>query len=193
MIDLSKSKHYYLNKLLSLIAPPKQATYRDTLLLFTDVEKEYELIFPNDYKELIAYYGCGTYCDTIFIKNPFGDKSLFKSHFRRINLYHAMLGFPLQYKSTRFPIFPEINGLLEIGCDDNGNVLMWKIENNSQIWPLYFFDDYMQNESVYYMPITEFLYKWIIGELHPACLEACRHVDDPLIPCERSPLFLPDK
>ncbi|MDR2169104.1 MAG: SMI1/KNR4 family protein [Planctomycetaceae bacterium] len=193
MIDLPKSKHYYLNKLLSLITPPKQTTYRNTLLLFADIEKEYKLIFPNDYKELIAYYGCGTFCNTLFIENPFGDDSLFKGHFRRIEFYQTMLGFPLQSKETRFPIFPEINGLLEIGYNDNGNILMWKIENNSKIWPLYFFDDYMQNESVYYMQITEFLYRWLIGELRPACLEACRHVDVPLIPRERYPLFLPDK
>jgi hypothetical protein len=193
MKDLPKSKHYYLNKLLSLIVPPKQTTYQNTLLLFADIEKEYKLIFPDDYKELIAYYGCGTFCKTIFIENPFGNKSLFQEHFRRMEFYQTMLGFPLQYKSTRFPIFPETNGLLEIGGDDNANVLMWKIENHSKIWPIYFFDDYMQNESVYYMPITEFLYRWIIGELHPACLEACRHIDTPLKPCERHPLFLPDK
>jgi hypothetical protein len=194
MKDLPKSKHYYLNKLFSLISPPEQTTYKNTLPLFADIEKKYKLIFPDDYKEMITCYGSGTFANTLYIESPFGNKSLFRAHFKRIEFYQTMLkGFPVQHKHTRFPIFPEINGLIEIGGDDNADVLMWKIESDLEIWPLYFFDDYMQNESVYNMPITEFLYRWIIGELRPACLEGGIYASDSSIPCERHPLFLPDQ
>jgi hypothetical protein len=188
------TKYPYVQKILQLIPPPASTLYKVTDQSFLEVEKQYKIVFPNDYKEILSIYGSGTFCDTLYIASPFGTNSLFDSHFKRIEFYHTMLkGFPVQEDKPRFPIFPEPGGLLEIGGDDNANVLMWKIDYTHNTWPLYFFDDYMLDETVYCMPISEFLFKWIIGEIRPACLEGTLHENESIIPYERIPLFRPDK
>jgi hypothetical protein len=187
-------KHPYVQKLLNLIPPPVPSQTKIADQSFSEIEKQYKIVFPNDYKEILLIYGSGTFCDTLYLASPLGENSLFDSHFKRTEFYHTMLkGFPVQEDKPRYPIFPEPGGLLEIGGDDNANVLMWKIDNTHNIWPLYFFDDYMLNETVYDIPISEFLFKWIIGELRPTCLEGTLHENEPIIPYERTPLFQPDK
>lgn len=182
----------YLHKLKELIPPNDIKSFPGNEQIAKEVESQFHLALPSDYKELIHCFGSGIYGKVVYVSSYYGRISIFEQQESRREFLNAMLkGFPVQEETLKYPIFPDKGGLLIAGGDENANNLMWLTEGPPDKWPLIYFDDYMCNESIYNMPITEFLYRWLIGELRPLCLEGALHEGEPEIPCERIPIFCP--
>lgn len=92
---------------------------------------------PEEYKEIVATYGTGSFDGFLWILTPF-------SRNKHLNLldrlpvareaYASMLPLPTEYQ--RFPFFPQPGGLLPFGVSDNGDTLYWQTGAGGQQWPI---------------------------------------------------------
>jgi len=149
------------------------------------VERELGTALPEDYCELIAFYGSGGFCGTFSIASSFGGKRGLKSkHDMRTEFFRGMLS---SYGDSRISVYPDKGGILYFGGDEYTNSLTWLTEGEPDEWPLVWFDDHMSQYEVFNMGIVEFLLEWTSGRVTPKVHKGL--FDKP--PLERRPLFRP--
>lgn len=129
-------------------------------------EKQMDINFPDDYKNIINYYGTGGIANFLWFLNPFEQDF-------NVNFSHKMTEMLDAYNESKnkhpneFPFltYPNKNGLLPWAYTDNGDELYWKMEDKASDWKIIIYEARSTNYYVYEMSISEFLYKLIINEV----------------------------
>ena len=93
------------------------------------------LKLPADYRKFIDTYGSGLFADFYMVYNPFASSEL-------INLIvcvNRVCGYNRTSQTSNpsrfpYPYFPEPNGLLPWGRDENGNDYFWLRKGSPATW-----------------------------------------------------------
>lgn len=143
-----------IKELLALVPPPKDPL--DTHGDWSAVEVVVDLMYPSDFKELIARYGSGRFFfdGHLEVFNPFTISGL-----ARIKTVEK------QFRAGRdggsgssLPIHPEKDGLFPWGSDENGNRYAWLTKGKSDKWPVIFLGHGYEEQPIQFRTdITGFL------------------------------------
>ncbi len=132
----------------------------DEAVDWESAEKEYGIIFPEDYKELIEKHGAGSINECLTIFSPFCKNQYLNIHYQYKAMkkaYFAMKkSFPTDFQ---YQFYENGKGLFPWAMTGFGDELYWNYtEGNIEIvvYPYSGGDD---DSRVFHMTITEFLYK----------------------------------
>lgn len=124
-----------LTELKKLVPPPNKPFEVGTLDGWKQVEEKLNLRLPKDYREFIFTYGSGLFAGFYRIYNPFA-KSEYTSLYKCVNTIcnqdqRSQRLFPDRFP---YPFYPEPNGLVPWGNDENGNDYFWLSEGPPTKW-----------------------------------------------------------
>lgn len=161
-----------IQHLIAIIPPPPNPVFAGSPEDWPAIEEEAGISLPTDYKQLINLYGFGYFGGYICPLNPFLPLT------PPLNLYHlqsvmADLNASKQYVGSNqaegippLPIFPEANGLLAWGVDDNRGLQGWLTSGDNTVWPLLILDyDWSEEYLTFSMSVTEFLMNWMTNKI----------------------------
>lgn len=157
----------YLELLKKVLIKPSVTYNTGTDNMWNNFEREERIVFPQDYKEIINYYGTGGIGNFIWLLTPFDND-------KNVNFVHKMYLMLDSYKESKskFPedfkynIFPEKKGLLPWGYTDNGDELYWETDDNFENWKVVIYESRSANYFYYEMGLSEFLYKLICNQIN---------------------------
>lgn len=124
-----------IGKLLALVPPP--ARRKNALGDWKEIEREFGLELPQDYKEFIEHYGSGVLCASIRIWSPFEflkhpkHKGPRRGWIHLTGIYTDWQGKPV---GLPYPVFPEISGLLPWGVYADVDALAWYTKGEPKEW-----------------------------------------------------------
>ncbi|MCR9234543.1 MAG: pentapeptide repeat-containing protein [bacterium] len=117
-----------LDELLTLIPPPVKPAH--TAGDWAKIETELGVVFPDDFKHLIASYGSGRFFNDLNIFNPLTSQGR-----ESITTSLEMLEDLREACEYLWPIHPEEAGILPWGDDSNGNYFCWLAGGEPNDWP----------------------------------------------------------
>jgi len=149
-----------LKDLAALITPPAAPFATGSDLEWEKFQTNNAIELPMDYRELISKYGAGDYLNFLGVLSPFAPKAgLLASHASESQFYRAL--------QKVFPVYPDDQGLLCVGADENGDKLFWLTGGVPDSWPVVFFsNDFIEFER-YDHNLTTFLVRWLRGDIEP--------------------------
>ena len=142
--------------------------------MWNKFQEKVDVVFPDDYKMIINYYGTGGIDNFLWFLTPFElDEN--------VNYICQMNKMLDAYKESKymfhddFPyrIFPDKNGLLPWGYTDNGDELYWKTSDKHSDWEIVIYESRSVEYYHYKMGIAEFLYKLICKEIECDVFTGC--------------------
>src|SRR5262249_54774047 len=124
-----------LAKLKKLIRPPDRPSEIGSLEHWRAVEGQLGTSLPRDYREFISTYGTGVFAHFYCVYSPF-SKNKHLSLLRCAELVcrynrQSREEFPERFP---YPYFPEPDGLLPWGVDENGNDYFWLTQGAPSNW-----------------------------------------------------------
>jgi SMI1-KNR4 cell-wall len=137
-----------LAALCALAAPPTSPFAAGSTEKWSEQEREHGIVLPDDYREYIDLYGAGAFYGCLAINSPFSERNnLWQYHWQYRDYFVSL--------QKQFPVFPEENGILAVGGDDNGDVLFWHTKGTPNTWSMVYTDfiDHVE----YHCGIVEFL------------------------------------
>ena len=158
-----------LEKLIVVAPPPSVKRGTGTSAQWKQLEQEFNLIFPDDFKQLIQTYGAGRFAGFFGIANPFyapsGDISFQEFvHLRTRDIAAAKASHPRT--AVSLPVYPEHGGLFPWGYTDNGETMCWLTEGDSSKWPTICLEiGYLNNFDRFELSIVEFIEKWLTAQI----------------------------
>jgi hypothetical protein len=159
-----------IEDLVSFIPPPAEPI--DGEGDWSVPEREFGIVFPADFKELIRRYGTGRFCGSLRIANPLRPWGRDIIH-DDLSRYRELRGAA----EIRLRLFPEEPGLLPWGSDSNGHLYCWWTQGPSDGWTVaqLAHGDEEDFETVP-GPITSFLVRFIQNE-YPKMLAGNRFLE----------------
>jgi hypothetical protein len=148
-----------IEDLIAFISPPDMPT--DGTGDWSIAEKEFGIVFPSDFKELIRRYGTGEFYSDLYILNPLREWGRDKirndlDRYRQLRdacEFHTLI------------LHPECPGLLPWGGDSNGHLYCWWTDGPSDYWgTVQVFHGYEDEIEVVPGPITDYLIRFIHNE-----------------------------
>lgn len=156
----------YFTLLKKVLLKPNITYHTGTDEMWKEFENKEGIIFPQDYKEIINYYGTGGIGKFLWFLTPFETDEnvnyIYKMKVMSDAYRHSKLKFPEDFKHN---IFPENKGLLPWGFTDNGDELYWETGNKFEDWKIIIYESRSSDYFEYEMSLCEFLYKLICGEI----------------------------
>lgn len=129
-----------------------------------EVEKELEIIFPEDYKMFIDSYGEGGINEFLWILSPFSENPNLNSIKKFKLMKEAYLSMKSEFSNQfTFNFYSEKNGLFPWGITDNGDELFWNFKGNV-LEVVVLESRYARNMS-FIMGMEEFLCKLLKKEI----------------------------
>jgi hypothetical protein len=129
-----------LQRLMNLVPPPAAPVAPGSSDAWKQVEQEMGTPLPQDFKDYTQVYGAGQWADFFGVMNPFylwkhpeaskSWKAWFEKRFEGFS--ELQKEYP-RYQAP-FRVFPEPNGVLAFGYDDNGGTLCWQTSGNPDSW-----------------------------------------------------------
>ena len=157
----------YLELLKKVLIKPSTTYHTGTGKMWNDFENEERIAFPQDYKEIINYYGTGGIGNFLWLLTPFETDENVNYNYKMklmLNSYtESKLKFPEDFKHN---VFPEKKGLLPWGYTDNGDELYWETDDKFEDWKIVIYESRSANFFYYEMGLSEFLYKLICKEIN---------------------------
>ena len=180
-----------MNPLFDLITAPPKPVEIGTSKSWKEAEAFLGVPLPSDYKDLIDYYGTGSFGGQIMVYSPF-------TQIEYLNLFYALdtlqqadrqtrkLGDPSWTAVKPFAYFPALKGLLPWGCTSNlRQVFFWQVKGAPAKWETVFYNLRSGEYEVWKYPLTEFLYRLFTRQIESVLLPE----DFP--PTENSITFIP--
>jgi len=161
-----------LAQIQALAPPPNNPAFAGTPDQWNEVEQWIGTVLPQDYKELINLYGCGSFGGRVCLLSPFIKISSRWSHFslfRGIQALSAIEPFQRESPDTcqPFPVYPALGGLLPWGvfCSDAA-MQCWRTQGKPDAWPTIVLDsDWSEEYFEYATSATGFLVGWLTGKI----------------------------
>lgn len=152
----------YINKLITILKPPEKIYNRGSDQDWISFQKNYNCIFPSDYKVFIDTYGTGSINNFLWILTPYESNkeiNIFqKAEVMQLSYNYMKDMFPGEFK---YSIYPEEGGLLPWSYTDNGDELYFDLLNESIV----VIEARYSNFYEYKMGMIEFLYKLFTKEI----------------------------
>jgi hypothetical protein len=175
-----------ITRLKQLVLPPtKPADVRD-LDEWRSTEEKLGLMLPGDYRDFIFTYGTGLFARFFRVYNPFatGPMALFSSvqetcEWRR----QTKKDFP---DRVPYPIYPERQGILPWGNDENGHDYYWFTKGAPDDWTVLSDNVRGSGFAEHECSMTEYLLGVLLGRIKPLaedCFTKEDHVFKPFA-CE---------
>jgi hypothetical protein len=158
-----------IERLMAVAPPPKTKKGSGIRDQWDELERIFNLKFPNDFKELIATYGAGRFANFFGVANPFytsaGDITFQEFvQLRTRDINEAKVSYPKT--AVHLSVYPEKNGLFPWGYTDNGETMCWLTEGDSSHWPVICLEvGYLNNYDRFDLSIVEFIGKWLTNEI----------------------------
>jgi hypothetical protein len=150
-----------LDELVRLAPPPPSPV--DGLGDWAAAETALGLALPSDFKDLIARYGRGEFCDLVFLYPPFGECTLQGYGIDILRDEREIRDeFPEDYP---YPLHPEPGGLLVWGGTGNGQRLCWLTEGSPEEWPVVVWSPRGGDYERYAPGAVAFLVGWLSGRV----------------------------
>lgn len=134
--------------------------------MWESVERKEGIVFPNDYKKFINYYGTGGIDNYFWILTPF-EKDENINFIMKCNI---MLDSYMKLKDL-FPedyvydVFPNEKGILPCAYAENGDEVYWLTSRNIEEWEIILYDATYSAFRHYKMGFVEFMYKILSEEI----------------------------
>ncbi|MCC7420475.1 MAG: hypothetical protein IT428_09350 [Planctomycetaceae bacterium] len=143
---LHEVMHPNARQLIELLPPPESPRY--AVGDWSEVERHLGTALPQDFKDLTEAYGAVSFCQSFWLHTPF--------YFIGESAYVPLLSSPTPYRSllmsrlpeidavvdgranVPYPDFPQTNGLLPIGANDNGDILAWITSGLPEHWGVFY-------------------------------------------------------
>lgn len=142
-----------LARLKRLVAPPESPAEVGTLQQWQDLERSLGAELPRDYREFVFTYGTGLFAGFYRVHNPFASSqwmALLTSVTRVCDCNReSQKEFPERFPH---PYFPEKNGLLPWGNDENGNDYFWLTQGQPDEWQVV--EDEVRGDGIKAHPFT---------------------------------------
>lgn len=147
-----------ISKLIHILVPPSSPKEIPSNSTFVNLETKTTKL-PDDYKAFLELYGTGSIDDFIWIFNPASNNV----NLNFINQMEVQLNAlrELQNQCTalnKYLIYPEPSGLLPFGITDNGDLLLWKTDINSEKWNIILIDSRMSQVEEFNDNFSDFLF-----------------------------------
>lgn len=178
-----------IDELKMIAPPPKLKNGAGSPAQWRQLEEEFALTFPDDYKELIATYGAGRFVNFFGIVNPFYTctNDIAFAEFIRLrtaDMARAKASYPK--RAVSLPVYPQKGGLFPWGYTDNGETICWLTEGDKGRWPIICLEvGYLNNYDIFRLSIIQFIAKWLTNKISVPTLTPPDFY--PL----RSPIFVP--
>src|SRR5579863_5757225 len=120
-----------------IMPPPANPSLGGTLPAWPAIEKQLGPL-PGEYKEFIETYGLGKIDDFVILYSPnAADRYLNLLTRGPIDL-DALRELKTKHgdREVPYPLYPDPNGLLPFGIDENGDGLYWLTEGDPDRWPI---------------------------------------------------------
>ncbi|MEZ6140925.1 MAG: SMI1/KNR4 family protein [Zavarzinella sp.] len=157
-----------LTLLKNIIPPPATPSEVGTLSQWRDFENSLGIQLPADYRDFIFTYGSGLFAGFYLVYNPFSTSqyiSLLPSITRVCSINReSKKEFP-----DRFPYsyYPETNGLLPWGNDENGNDYFWLTKGKPDEWQVVQDENRGKGIQTHPFTFTQFLVSILKKETPP--------------------------
>ena len=153
-----------IDQLAALVAPPESPTEPASQERLNKVERYLKTPLPDDYVGFGNLYGTGTFADGhIRIISP-----CCPYYQQFLNMRLEMLTLAHDWGNlAKYNVFPNSDGLLPFGDDENGNILTWCVRGNPNNWSVVVFRHGGGLEA-WDMPFSEFLVKALANKIRVA-------------------------
>jgi hypothetical protein len=151
----------------SLIQPPPKPTHVPKRPNWDTTERKLGLKLPTDYKGFIAKFGSGLFANFIRVFNPFHKDpyiSLLDTAKTICDMYRDFKESEGE-KVLPFALYPEEQGLLPWGNDENGNYIFWLTKGNASKWPTVVAEGRGPLWQRFDFPMTTFLAKILTKQI----------------------------
>jgi hypothetical protein len=124
-----------VDSLLRIMPPPQKPVEASGSWLH--VEERLGVRLPDDFKGFIQSYGSGTINHFVSVLNPFSERAELdlleqsKKQLDALRQLHDEFG-----ERNPFNLFPSEGGLLPVAISDNGDVIHWITNGNSEFWTI---------------------------------------------------------
>ena len=123
-----------IDELIQIVFPPSEPVHTGSREEWADVEKRFGVRFPDDYFEVAQNYGSGEFLSgTLEIANPFDPKYEVWLNYELKKLQRYQRDDP---DEMPYAVFPQSDGLLPFGRDDNGNRFFWITRGEPNTGPI---------------------------------------------------------
>lgn len=148
-----------LDKLMKILPPPIKPE-KGGKIDWQLYQEDYEINFPNDYKELISVYGVGVIDNFIKLLNPLSSTNYnFEMSKYLLSSYEVMKeDFPEFYSR---PQLPKKGSFFPWAITENGESLILIIDGDSSEWNVAIHGVDQGEEELYEMGVTEFLFNLV--------------------------------
>lgn len=120
---------------------------------WAEVERSLGVVLPPDYKEFISTYGSGT-VGCIEIVSPLGLTQDVREWW--VN-WAGFISDLAEYEEVPYPVYPELGGLLPFGTLGDVDLLAWRTEGDSRLWPFVYHDREQGFLEIKGLSATEFI------------------------------------
>lgn len=154
-------------KLLQQVLIKKDVAYNfGTNEMWNEFQNKEGIVFPQDYKSIINYYGTGGIGNFLWILTPFELDKNVNYKYRMNMILEAYIESKNKFPNDfQYEVFPNKNGLLPWGYTDNGDELFWKMKGNVNNWEIIVYESRSPIFYSYKMGLAEFLFKLISNEI----------------------------
>jgi len=149
--------------------PPVRPLFPGASEEWEQLEAEWRLEFPEDYKELVATYGAGHFADFFGVSDPFCISERLTPYREWVQLRlegveRARRSYPED--AVPFAPYPEGGGLFPWGYTDNGGTMFWLTKGKNIDWPVVCLDVACSNRyDLFNLSATDFLQGWLTGRI----------------------------
>ena len=122
-----------ISELVRLMKPPSTPIERGSLALWEAVQSDLGLKLPDDYYEYGLTYGSGSLCNGFMVVSNWAAP-----HYRAFITAEskAIRAAGTALHRQQVVVFPEKDGLLPWGRDENGSSLCWLTNGDPAAWPV---------------------------------------------------------
>jgi hypothetical protein len=160
-------EHFGLQNLVQLVPPPKDVVGIPRQASWDLFERELGTKLPDDFKDLVATYGAGSFSDFIWLHSPAVADNYW-------NLPKVVANHLEAYRIERnpgdlaYPVYPEPDGLLPWTYTFNGDVICWCVSGSNENWPVVVNESRSNHRFERFEEgATSFIFKCLSGQLKP--------------------------
>jgi hypothetical protein len=141
-----------------IMPPPASPSLGDKLPDWLAIEKQL-CPLPAEYKAFIETYGLGKIDDFLILYSPHATDRYLNLLTRGPIDLDALRELKTKHgdREVPYPLFPDPNGLLPFGIDENGDGLYWLMEGTPDQWPVVVNEGRAPEYQTFNVPLTDFL------------------------------------
>jgi len=159
------------------VVPPPAAPDEPFSGPWEPIEAELGTPLPEDYKDFVRLYGCGSFMEFLGIHVP-RCRSPYVRFESEVRAMHAAL---LSDEELPYPLWPDPGGLIVFGKTDFGDYLFWLPRGAPADWSVVVWGRGLWNFEVFDCDLSDFLAGVATGEIVPEEFpdDPCEHLFRP--------------